>query len=93
MNASRDPWARPYPPHPQVRTNGLAIASLVSGLLFITMIGAILAIVFGHLALGQVKRSQGWQKGGGMAVAGLALGYAAVALFVLALLASGSPST
>ena len=92
MSASR-PSVRAYPPPVHARTNGLAIASLVSGLLFITAIGAVLAIVFGHLALGQVKRSQGWQTGGGMAVAGLALGYAGVAVFVLALVVSGGSST
>jgi hypothetical protein len=75
-----------------MRTNGFAIAALISGLLGFTAIGAVLAVVFGHVALGQVKRSRGWQRGGGMAVAGLALGYAFVAIFVLAVIGSGTGS-
>ena len=39
-----------YPPPLAIRTNGLAIASLVAGILFFTWIGAVLAIVFGHIA-------------------------------------------
>ncbi|HEX5586317.1 MAG TPA: DUF4190 domain-containing protein [Acidimicrobiia bacterium] len=79
-----------YPPPVRVRTNGLAIAALVSGLLFITMIGAVLAVVFGHIALGQIKRSRGWQRGGGMAVAGLVLGYAGLAVIGIAILSTGT---
>ena len=81
-----------YPPRLRVRTNGLAIAALVSGVLFVTTIGAVLAIVFGHVARGQIKGSQGWQKGSGMALAGLALGYAGGAIILLALVASGTGS-
>jgi hypothetical protein len=51
------------------RTNGLSIAALVTGI-----IGAsVLAIIFGHIALSQIKtRNEG---GRGMAIAGLVLGY------------------
>ncbi|MFI5047156.1 MAG: DUF4190 domain-containing protein [Acidimicrobiia bacterium] len=83
---------RPYPPPLRVRTNGLAIASLVSGLFFVTLIGAVLAIVFGHVSLGQIKGSRGWQRGSGMAMAGLVLGYATLAVVVLALVGSGTGS-
>lgn len=79
-----------YPPPVRVRTNGLAIASLVSGVLFLTAFGAVLAVIFGHIALGQIKRSGGWQRGNGMAVAGLVLGYAGVAVIVIALLSAGT---
>jgi uncharacterized membrane protein len=48
------------------------------------LVAAILAIVFGHLAMGQIRRSQGRLDGTGMAVAGLVVGYASVALQILA---------
>lgn len=56
-------------------TNGFAIASLVLGLIWMAWIGSVLAVVCGHLALAQIRRSRGTQVGKGIAVAGLALGY------------------
>ena len=58
------------------RTNSLAIASLVTGILswvLCPFLGAILAVIFGHVARGQIKQSG--EGGGGMAIAGLILGY------------------
>ena len=66
-----------------MRTNGLAIASLVLGVLFCTMIGAILAVIFGNLALGQIDQSYGAQKGRGLAIAGIVLGWIGIALIGL----------
>ena len=34
-----------------------------------------LAVIFGHLALGQIGRSGGLQRGKGLAIAGLVVGY------------------
>ena len=34
-----------------------------------------LAVIFGHLALGQIGRSGGRQRGKGLAIAGLVVGY------------------
>ena len=56
----------PYPPARS--TNGMAIAALVSALVF-----APAGIVFGHIALSQIKRTG--EDGRGMALAGLILGY------------------
>jgi uncharacterized membrane protein len=67
------------------KTNGLAIASLVLGIVWIYWIGSILAIVFGHVALSQIKKSNGTQSGRGMAIAGLVLGYLAIVLSIIAL--------
>lgn len=53
------------------KANGLAVASLILGVLGITVIGAIAGIVLGILALGQIRRTG--QRGRGMAIAGLAL--------------------
>ena len=55
----------PYPPKPS--TNGFAIASLILGILG----GVPLSVIFGIIALNQIKRSR--QGGRGMAIAGLVL--------------------
>jgi hypothetical protein len=78
--------ARPYPPPLATRTNGMAIGALIAGILFFTWIGAVLAVVLGHVARGQIRRAGGWQRGDGLAVAGLVLGYAGIAVLVFALL-------
>lgn len=51
------------------RTNGFAVAALILGLLT----GTVLAVVFGHIALSQIKRTG--ERGRGMAIVGLVLGY------------------
>ena len=83
--ASDGKWYPPQPPVIPVRpkTNGLAIASMVLGIVWIYWIGSILAIVFGHVALSQIKKSGGTQGGRGMAIAGLVLGYLSIGLSVL----------
>jgi Domain of unknown function (DUF4190) len=72
------------------KTNTLAIVSLVLGIaqfVICPVIGAIGAIITGHIAQGQIKRSQGAESGRGMARAGTILGYVGLALFVLAIVA------
>jgi type II secretory pathway pseudopilin PulG len=66
-------------------TSGKAIGSLVCGLLFVLFPAAIGAIVLGHMARGEIRRSGGRLKGGKLAIAGLVLGYAGVAAVPLAL--------
>jgi Domain of unknown function (DUF4190) len=63
-------------PVPSRATNGLAVAALVLGILWLCAVGSILAIVFGLVALGQIKRSA--QDGKGLAIAGLVLGIVGV---------------
>jgi hypothetical protein len=73
--------------HAPTKTNTLATVSLVSGLaqfVCFPFIGAIVAIVTGHIARSQIKRSQGAEGGAGLALAGLILGYVGLALTVLA---------
>jgi hypothetical protein len=74
-----------YPP--QRSTNGLAIASMVLGIIWIYWIGSILAVIFGHVAKSQIRNSGGTQTGSGMATAGLVLGYIGVGILVFALIA------
>jgi len=94
VNAVSEPRpaaTHPYPPAIRVRTNGLAIAALIAGILWFTWIGAVLAVIFGHVARRQIGQSKGWQRGGGMALAGVVLGYSglAVLLFTVLALATG----
>ncbi len=65
------------------RTNGFAIASMVLGILWIYWIGSILALVFGYIARSQIRRSEGMQSGGGMAIAGIVLGWIGIGVLVL----------
>jgi hypothetical protein len=65
-------------------SNGLAIASLVCGIVGLcTGIGGILAVVFGHIALSQINSSGGTMGGKGQAIVGLVLGYIEVVVVVL----------
>lgn len=76
---------------PSLRTNGLAVASLVLGIVWVYGLSSILAVIFGHVALSQIKKTDGAQPGKGLAIAGLVLGYVgivgAVGLFVLLIVA------
>jgi len=67
-----------------------AVVSLVFGILtwiFLPVIGPIVAVVAGHMARAEIRRSNGQVGGAGMAMAGLVLGYLQIALFVLAICA------
>jgi hypothetical protein len=67
---------------PATATNDLAKASLVLGLLsFLTGITAVFAVILGHVALSQIGRTG--QRGRGMAITGLVIGYVAIALFAI----------
>jgi len=72
------------PPRPQ--TPGIAIASLVLGILgFICFgpLGSIPAIICGHIAKTRIKTSGGALTGDGLALAGLIMGYVGLGLFIL----------
>ncbi len=71
---------------PVARTNGLAVASLACGIgqFMFGPLATIPAIVFGHMARSQIKRTG--EQGAGLALAGLVLGWTAVILGVLILI-------
>ena len=64
------------------KTNGLAVASLVLGIIWLCGVGSLLAVIFGHVALGQIKRSEGRDGGRGLAIAGAILGWIGVSVYV-----------
>jgi hypothetical protein len=69
-------------------TAGMAVASLILGVVALSMFGAcfvglvvsIPGAICGHLALGQIKRSNGQLQGHGLAMAGLVLSYVSAGL-------------
>jgi hypothetical protein len=65
------------------RTNGLAIASLACGLAQFAFgpLATIPAIVLGHMARSQIRRTG--EQGAGLALAGLVLGWGAVILGIV----------
>lgn len=70
-----------YGPMQQKTTNGLAIASMVLGIVWIYWIGSILALVLGYVARKQIRERN--QNGDGMAIAGIVLGWVGVGFLVL----------
>ncbi|MFI0356589.1 DUF4190 domain-containing protein [Actinomadura sp. 9N407] len=87
----QDPYAQQQPAPVQHHyygggtpsNNGMATASMVLGLIGILFCGftSILAIIFGHVAQSQIKRTG--EGGGGMATAGLVLGYIMTGIWIL----------
>jgi hypothetical protein len=70
----------------QRKTNPLAIASLVLGIVWVYGIGSVLALVFGYKGKTEIDNSNGLQGGRGLAVAGIVLGWIGVAVIVLGLI-------
>jgi competence protein ComGC len=65
-------------------TSGKAIVSLVFGFLPFPL--SIVAIVYGHLSLSEIRRSAGRLKGEGLAMAGLVLGYLGIVVIPVILI-------
>jgi hypothetical protein len=72
------------------QTSGLAVGALVCGIAeFFTMgLAAIPAVILGHIARAHIKETG--ERGDGMAIAGLVLGYLAIAGWALILLIAAS---
>lgn len=69
-------------------TSGKAIFSLICGILFIILPSSVVAIIFGYLALSEIRKSPGRLKGRGLAITGIVLGYVGV-LFIVAFIGLG----
>jgi prepilin-type processing-associated H-X9-DG protein len=81
-------------PLPDAKTSGLAITSLVLGILsFCTFfITAVPAIVFGIIALVKISKSRGQLKGNGLAISGIALPAVSALLVIPMMLAILMPA-
>jgi hypothetical protein len=80
--------AQPYgtygvQPYVAKKTNGLAVASLIVGALWIYWLGSILALIFGYIAKSQIEKSGDTQDGKGLAIAGIVLGWIGVGVLAL----------
>ena len=76
-------------PTAQPKTSGLAIASLVcglSGVILPLFFNSVAAVVTGYKAKKEINASNGTITGGGMATAGLILGWIQIGLFIIAVL-------
>lgn len=89
MNSFPPPPHHPYAAGAPPKTSGLAITSLILGILGFCSLGVtgIGGVICGHIALSQIKKSQGRETGGGMAIAGLITGYLSFVLVTLSFLA------
>lgn len=64
-------------------TSTLSLTSLIMGIIgwiFLPIVGAIIAVITGHMAKKEIRESNGLLGGDGMATAGLVLGYSNLAL-------------
>jgi len=79
------------PPVADKPTNTMAVISLISGILGLTVVpflGSIIALVLGYMARKEIKESDGAQEGDGIAVAGLVMGWIGVGLGACACIAA-----
>lgn len=74
------------PPQPLRTTSGMAIASLVMGILWIYWLGSILALVLGYVARREIKRDPEHIEGQGLALAGIILGWIGIGTLTLTLI-------
>lgn len=72
------PASQPYgaPPAGPDKYNVLAIVSLITAFFF-----SLVAVITGHIALSQIKKTG--EKGRGLAIAGLIIGYAGIASVIV----------
>ncbi|MCU0491442.1 MAG: DUF4190 domain-containing protein [Chloroflexaceae bacterium] len=92
-------WNQPFPPAPQPmqpygyapmlpQNSSMAITSMVLGIVgwvFPVLVLSIGAVVTGHMARAEIRRSGGQLGGDGMAIAGLVLGYLQIGLYAVGL--------
>ena len=88
MNEPNPPYVQVPVPTVLPHTSTLAIVSLIAGIvswILLPFISAIVAVITGHMAKSEIKKSMGMVTGNGMATAGLVLGYINLALALCAL--------
>lgn len=86
-------YGAPYG-YPAVRTNALAVTSMISSIVGFAFawtgflaLGVIVGVITGHIALSQIGRTR--EKGRGMALAGVIVGWIGVAIGLLILVVFG----
>jgi hypothetical protein len=92
MAETQDP--HPNLPPQTTQTSNLAVVSMVAGILtwiLIPLLGAIVAIVTGHMARRDIRENQGHLEGNGLATAGLILGNIQIVVVVIPFLCHHHP--
>ena len=85
QSAGPPPMSAPVSPGVPAKTSGMAVTSLVMGLLGCLIIPAIVGLVLGIASLLRISRSDGRLKGKGLAIAGICLsGFSFVLLPIMA---------
>ncbi len=86
------PYQPGYYPAINTPTSGLAVGALVCGILELFTLGfaAIPAVILGHLARAKIRQTG--ERGDGMAIAGLVLGYLGIGIWTLIIIALASRS-
>ena len=85
-SATPPPLPASPPPAPSAATSTLAVVSLIAGIvswILMPFIAGVAAVICGHMARAEIKRSSGALEGDGLAIAGLVLGWINVVLCVL----------
>lgn len=82
-------YAAPYGAYAPVKTNTLAIISMIASIAgfiwILPFIGSLAGAIMGHISLRQIAATG--EKGRGMALAGIIVGYVGLALFVIGIIA------
>lgn len=71
-------------PTPATSTNGLAIASLILSIVCLVGVGSIVGIILGFVSRAQIRRSHGVQRGAGLGLAGIIVGFVTLTLVLTA---------
>jgi len=74
------------------KTNVLAVASLVCSILGFFILTAVIGVILGFVARSQIRNSRGTQRGDGLAVAGIIVGFCWLALFVVQIIVAAAHS-
>ena len=82
-------YAAPYGAYAPVKTNTLAVISMIASIVgfiwILPFIGSLAGVIMGHISLRQIAANG--EKGRGMALAGVIVGYVGLALFVIGVIA------
>ena len=73
------------------KTSGKAIASLILSLVWLYGLGSLIAIILGHMARSEIKKSEGTITGNGLALSGLIIGYLSFVFIIGILVAVALP--
>lgn len=75
-------------PQPASRAAAASLIFGILGILMLPIIGGVVAVVFGHLAIAAIRRGTAKPESSSTAIIGLVLGYAGIALWVIVILAT-----